>query len=55
MASRALARARLTDEQLEDIDGLRQMCLDAENPRSPLEAAEREERVTILASIFVGA
>src|SRR6476646_6621321 len=27
-ASRALARARLTDEQLDEVDAIRQMCLD---------------------------
>jgi signal transduction histidine kinase len=42
-ASRALARARLTDEQLDDVDALRQMCMDAAHPGSPLEAADREE------------
>ncbi|HEV8448733.1 MAG TPA: ATP-binding protein [Gemmatimonadaceae bacterium] len=41
-ASRALAGARLTDEQLEQIDALRDMC-DAAPPRSPLEAADRED------------
>jgi len=42
-ASRALARARLTDEQLEEVDAFRRMCMDVERPRSPLEAADREE------------
>jgi signal transduction histidine kinase len=45
VASRALARARLTDEQLEPIDALRNMCVDAgpSPSRSALEAADREE------------
>ena len=42
-ASRALACARLTEEQLDVVDALRRMCLDAGSPRSPLEAADREE------------
>jgi signal transduction histidine kinase len=43
IASRALASARLTDEQLEAVDAVRRMCMDAAHPRSPLEAADREE------------
>jgi signal transduction histidine kinase len=42
-ASRALARARLTDDQLDEVDALRQMCMDVGAPRSPLDAADREE------------
>ena len=42
-ASRALAGAHLTDEQLERIDALWSMCTDAAPSRSPLEAADREE------------
>jgi signal transduction histidine kinase len=42
-ASRALACARLTDEQLEDIDAIRRTCIDAAPRRSPIEAADREE------------
>jgi signal transduction histidine kinase len=42
-ASRALACARLTDEQLEDVDAVRRMCMDVGSPRSPIEAADREE------------
>src|SRR5690242_1869493 len=42
-ASRALAGARLTGEQLHRIDALRSMCADAAPMRSPLEAADREE------------
>jgi signal transduction histidine kinase len=43
IASRALARARLTDEQLEAVDAVGRMCMDAAYARSPLEAADREE------------
>ena len=45
VASKALARAHLTDEQLERIDALRNMCFDAgpSPSRSALEAADREE------------
>jgi len=43
LASRALARARLTDAQLECIDAVRRMCMDPCSPRSPIEAADREE------------
>jgi signal transduction histidine kinase len=42
-ASRGLARARLTDAQLDEVDAIRQMCMDPCGPRSPLEAADREE------------
>ena len=42
-ASTALAHARLTDEQLEAVDAVRRMCMDAAEPRSPIEAADREE------------
>jgi len=45
-ASKALARARLTDEQLEAIDAVRRMCTDAARPRSPIEAADREEELS---------
>jgi len=43
VASRALAGAHLTNEQLEHIDALWSMCTDAAPSRSPLEAADREE------------
>ena len=42
-AADALAHAGLTDEQLDAINGVRQMCLDACPPRSPLAAADRED------------
>src|SRR5574338_410527 len=42
-ASTALARARLTDEQLEAIDAVQRMCLATLPAMSPLEAADREE------------
>jgi signal transduction histidine kinase len=42
-ASRALAGARLTEEQLARIDALRDMCGGAAPSGSPLEAADREE------------
>ena len=42
-ASRALARAHLTDEQLDAIDALRRTCADAAPARSPIETADREE------------
>jgi signal transduction histidine kinase len=42
-ASRVLAGANLTQEQLERIDALRSMCGDAAASHSPLEAADREE------------
>jgi signal transduction histidine kinase len=42
-ASRALAGAHLTKEQLERIDALWSTCTDAAPSRSPLEAADREE------------
>lgn len=42
-ASRELASARLSDEQLESVDAIRRMCMDASQPSSPLEAADREE------------
>jgi len=42
-AADALAHARLTDEQLDAINGVRRMCMDACQPRSPLEAADRED------------
>jgi len=42
-ASRALARARLTDEQIDAVDAVRRMCYDACAPKSPLEAADRED------------
>jgi len=41
--STALARARLTDGQLEAVDAVRRMCNDSCSPRSPLESADREE------------
>ena len=43
IASRALARAHLTDEQIECVDALRRMCTDAAQPKSPLEMADRED------------
>jgi signal transduction histidine kinase len=42
-AWRALARARLTDEQLDEVDAFRRVCMDAAPPRRPLEAADRED------------
>ena len=45
-ASRTLAAARPTDEQLQDIDAVRRMCVDAVRPRSPIEAADREEELS---------
>jgi signal transduction histidine kinase len=41
--SRALACAGLADEQLRDIEAVRRMCLDACAPKSPIQAADREE------------
>src|SRR5512146_86680 len=43
LASKELARARLSDEQLEAVDAVGRMCMDAAHPRGPLEAADREE------------
>jgi signal transduction histidine kinase len=45
-ASRALARARLSDEQLDAVDAIGRMCADAAHARSPLDAADREEEFT---------
>jgi signal transduction histidine kinase len=45
-ASTALARARLTEEQLAAVDALRGMCIDAARPRTPIETADREEEFT---------
>jgi len=42
-ASRALARAHLTDGQLECVDAMRGMCMDAARPKTPLEVADRED------------
>ena len=42
-ASKALARAHLTDDQLEAIDAVRRASGDTAPPRSPIEAADREE------------
>ena len=42
-ASRALARARLTDAQLEVIEALERVCAIAAPARSPIQAADREE------------
>jgi signal transduction histidine kinase len=42
-ASRALARARLTDAQLEAIETLERSCATAASPRSPIQVADREE------------
>jgi signal transduction histidine kinase len=42
-ASMALSRARLTDDQLDVVDGLRRMCVDVAPARSAIEAADREE------------
>ena len=42
-ASKELARAHLTDDQLEKIDAVRRMCMDAALSRSPIEMADREE------------
>jgi signal transduction histidine kinase len=44
-ASKALASARLTDEQLEAVDAVRQMCMGTAHPRSAIEAADREEEL----------
>src|SRR5262249_21973723 len=44
-ASRALAGARLTDEQLDRIDALRTMCDSVSPAMSALEAADREEEL----------
>jgi signal transduction histidine kinase len=44
-AGRALARARLTDEQLQGIDAIQRMCVDTAPAVSPLEAADREEEL----------
>ena len=43
IASRALARAHLTDEQIECVDAVRRMCTDVAQPKSPLEMADRED------------
>jgi signal transduction histidine kinase len=43
LASRALACARLTDEQLEAVDAVRRICMAVGHPRSPLETADRED------------
>ena len=43
VASKALARAHLTDKQLEGIEAVRGMCMDTVRPRSPLELADRED------------
>ena len=45
-ASTAMARAHLTDEQLERIDALRATCTGMAPSRSPLEAADREEELS---------
>ena len=42
-ASQALARARLTDEQLDEVDAIWRVCMHAAPRRSPLEAADRED------------
>jgi signal transduction histidine kinase len=42
-AANALAYARLTDEQLDAINDVRRMGMGACQPRSPLEAADRED------------
>jgi signal transduction histidine kinase len=42
-ASRALACAGLTEAQLESIEAVRRMCMAPAPPRSPLEAADRED------------
>ncbi len=44
-ASRALAAARLTDAQLEVLDAVRAACAAPARPRTPLEAADREEAI----------
>jgi len=43
IASRALARAHLTDQQLDGVEAVRGMCMDAVRLRSPLELADRED------------
>jgi signal transduction histidine kinase len=43
VAAKALARARLSDEQLDAVDAVRRMCMGAAPSRSPIEAADREE------------
>jgi signal transduction histidine kinase len=45
-AARALAGARLSDEQLHAIDVVRQTCMAAPPRRSPIEVADREEEFT---------
>ena len=42
-ASRALVRAHLTDEQIECVDAMRGLCMDAARQRTPLELADRED------------
>jgi signal transduction histidine kinase len=42
-ASKALASARLTLEQLEAVDAVRRMSIDVARARTPLESADREE------------
>jgi signal transduction histidine kinase len=47
-ATRALGTSRLTDAQLEAIDGLRRSCLASRTPNvlSPIEQADREDAIT---------
>jgi signal transduction histidine kinase len=42
-ASKALASARLTPEQIEAVDAVRRVCMDIARARTPLEMADREE------------
>ena len=44
-AARQLAAARLTDEQLAAVDGLRSECGRTARPRTALEAADREDEI----------
>src|SRR5262249_33941301 len=43
IASRALVRAHLTDEQIACVDTMRGMCMDVARSRTPLELADRED------------
>ena len=43
IASRALVRAHLTDEQIECVEAMRGLCMGPARPRTPLELADRED------------
>ena len=45
-ASRALASARLSDDQLSAVDAIRKLCVDAGQPRSSIEIADREDEIS---------